>query len=292
METYTIKQLETLSGIKAHTIRIWEQRYSMLTPNRTDTNIRLYDCSQLKKLLNINLLYKNGVKISKIAKLSDDEICEAVSTIHINENECFDTQSKIKELVISALTLDEELFNKVFSSIHLKIGTEKTITELIYPFLSHIGMMWGINKLNPAQEHFVSNLIRQKLITAIDGITCKPKDDDIYVLFLPENEYHEIGLLVSQYFLKLNGKKVIYLGQNVPFGDLKDIFTISKAKNGLCFFVADYSVEKINTYLNQFSKQYPDVTLNIAGNNEKMSLCSLPPTIYPLYSLQDLLLKI
>ncbi|MDX5478997.1 MAG: MerR family transcriptional regulator, partial [Cyclobacteriaceae bacterium] len=166
MSTYSIKDLEQLSGIKAHTLRIWEQRYSLLSPKRTDTNIRYYDDEDLKLILNVALLNDNGIKISKIASMSSEEMREQV--VKMTEKS-LTHDDQIHALTICMIEMDEERFDKVLSTNILKIGFEQTMMNIIYPFMSKIGVLWQTGAINPAQEHFISNLVRQKLIVAIDG---------------------------------------------------------------------------------------------------------------------------
>ncbi|MEQ9302640.1 MAG: MerR family transcriptional regulator, partial [Marinoscillum sp.] len=166
MSTFSIRDLEHLSGIKAHTLRIWEQRYELIKPKRTDTNIRYYDDHDLKLILNVALLKENGIKISKIAEMSDGELQREVLKL-TERNLRYPEQ--IHALTISMVDLDEDRFNKIISSNILKLGFEKTMMNVIYPFLSKIGILWQTSAINPAQVHFISNLVRQKLIAAIDG---------------------------------------------------------------------------------------------------------------------------
>lgn len=220
MGHYSIKELEGLTGIKAHTIRIWEKRHQLIEPQRTPTNIRFYSDDDLKKILNVSILYNQGYKISKIAKLSSNELQREVNEIADNnqpEKEIF-----IDRLMVSMVEMDEPRFEEIINQCISKHEFKQTITEVIYPFLRKIGTLWLSNNINPAQEHFISNLIRQKIIVAIDKVTKAPKADaQKIVLFLPEKEMHEIGLLFIHYMVKERGCRTLYLGQNVPLPDLK-----------------------------------------------------------------------
>jgi DNA-binding transcriptional MerR regulator len=234
---YTISDLETLTGIKAHTIRIWEKRYEIIAPKRTETNIRFYSNDDLKHLLNVSFLNKHGFKISKIASLQKKEITEKVSSINLvpSGNEEF-----IDKLIVSMIDLDEALFERVFHSSLIKSGFEYTITEIIFPFLHRTGVMWQTGSINPAQEHFISNLIRQKLIVAIDSLPkSNGKEDKKAILFLPENELHENSLLLYNYMLRARGYHTYYFGQSVPLVDLKRILEITKADLVICVITAD-----------------------------------------------------
>ena len=223
MRTYLIKDLERFSGIKAHTIRIWEQRYNLLTPTRTDTNIRHYLDNDLKKLLNISLLQTKGYKISKLSKMDDSQIYSEIENI-LNipsENES-DLESKIQGLIISMVELDEIRFNQIFNKAVYEQGFQTTVINLIYPFLMRIGVMWGMNELFPAQEHFITCLIRQKLVAAINELP-QPTKEKTYLIYLPAEERHEMGVLLGNYIIKSLGFKTIYLGADVPQQDIIDI---------------------------------------------------------------------
>jgi DNA-binding transcriptional MerR regulator len=216
MNSFTIKDLETISGIKAHTIRIWEQRYSLIKPSRTGTNIRRYSPDELKHLLNISLLNKFGFKISRISKMSDEEICENVLSLN---DATAQSDRLVNDLIgkMSSMQLDE--FEKQVNNYINSKGIEKTITNLIFPFLERTGILWLTNNINPAQEHLVTNIIRSKLINGIENVRQQHKINKSFLLFLPESEYHELGLLFVHYLLKSRGAKVYYLGANIPLKD-------------------------------------------------------------------------
>jgi DNA-binding transcriptional MerR regulator len=207
-----------LTGIKAHTLRIWEKRYDFLAPERTDTNIRYFNDEQLRKLINVSILLKNNHRISAIAKMDDEVINQIVTGILTSDDTGHD--EIIKALVMSMLKLDEEEFNKIFNRQILKQGLVNTILHIIYPFLDQVGVLWGTNKVLPAQEHFTSNLIRQKIISAFESLPQPPPDAPKIVLFLLEDENHEIALLLGAFIAKDLGWKVYYLGQNVPSEDI------------------------------------------------------------------------
>lgn len=222
MSLFTIAQLAELSGIKPHTIRIWEKRYKLLEPERTDTNIRRYDDNQLKRLLNTVTLMNSGVKISKIASYSEKERNDLISKkIEEHSTSDFTAEILINQLFSSGLSYDETEFEKAFSSAILKFGIRGTYLKVIYPLLVRAGYMWQNTSLTPCQEHFITNLIRRKLFTALDSISLPVKSKRKWLLFLPENEYHEIGLLFAYYLIRSAGHSVIYLGPNVPYYDLK-----------------------------------------------------------------------
>lgn len=258
MSVYPISYLEQLSGIKAGTIRIWEQRYGILTPLRSEGNVRYYDDEELRKLLQISVLVESGIKISAIGKLTNKELNKKYLELEHHLNETLKNEIEINNLILAALKYDEQEFNLVFNACITKYGLKHTYILFIHPLLVRIGFLWGANELIPAQEHFISNLIRQKLFSAIESVKLKNKAPK-WILYLPEFESHEIGLLFATYLLKLSGKCCIYLGQNVPFQNLYSIVESSKAEGILTFFVRKLPLEKMNQYVldseNNFKKQ-------------------------------------
>ncbi len=225
MDSFTIKDLENLSGIKAHTIRIWEQRYQFLKPSRTGTNIRYYSNEELKKVLNIALLNKYGFKISQIDKMNEVEVREKIFSLTQLEAQ---REIIVNELIQCMIDLDVEKLEGVLDNyIHTR-GIERTITQLIFPFMEKIGILWITNHINPAQEHLVSNIIRQKLIVGIESVSTSLKVNKTVLLFLPEGEYHELGMLFMYYLLKSRGVSTIYLGANVPLHDVEYVVNLKK----------------------------------------------------------------
>jgi len=289
MATYSIRDLEKLSGIKAHTIRIWEKRYNLVSPMRTNTNIRYYCDNDLKKLLNISILNRSGYKISKIADLGSDEIKEKVVFLI---NDTGDRYSQIESLVLSMIELDEKKFEKVLNTNILKLGFEKTILDIIHPFLERIGILWQTGKINPAQEHFISNLVRQKIIVSIENIlpeeNSNPKK---FLLFLPEGELHELGLLFYNYLLKKKGHRAIYLGQSVPFDDLVEVDEIKSCDYLLTAFITAYTDYDINDYINKLSKTFKDKNIYVLGRRLN-GLKKFPKNIILVFSPNDFLEKI
>jgi DNA-binding transcriptional MerR regulator len=214
METYSTSQIEVLTGISAHKLRIWERRYSFLKPKRTETNIRYYSPGQLTKLLNVSILTRNGYRISKIDKMDDAEISESVINLLIDGTSEF--QDEINALILQMMEYNEKEFNNIFQRSILRRGFLSTIMDIIYPFLNQIGILWGANKIIISQEHFMSNLIRQKIITAIDMLPMPLESAPSIALFLLDDEDHEIGLLLSYFIAKNLGWRVYYFGQRVP----------------------------------------------------------------------------
>ncbi|HNP48417.1 MAG TPA: MerR family transcriptional regulator [Bacteroidia bacterium] len=218
MAQYSIKDIEMMTGIKAHTLRIWEQRYNIPLPKRTSTNIRYYDDEDLRLLLNISLLNKQGHKISQITKLSEPEIRDMV----VNYSLCSERHEvHIQSLLAAMINLDEFAFEKILSTSILQCGLSQTVTDVIFPFMNLLGVMWMTGSINPAYEHFVTNLIRQKLIVAIDGQHIQQHaSQKKCLLFLPEGEEHEIGLLFANYIFRAAGYHTLYFGQSLPINNL------------------------------------------------------------------------
>jgi len=263
MIRYSINDLEKITGIKAHTIRIWEKRYNVVCPKRTPTNIRYYNDEDLLRLLNISTLNKHGFKISDILSMPNQEVNEKIADI---SRSATDFESQINSLTVAMIELNEEAFEKVLSSTILKIGFEKTVTHVLYPLLEKIGVLWQIGTINPAQEHFLTNLIRQKMIVAIDGqnepVSSKAK---IFLLYLPELEFHELGLLFHNFLIRKAGHKVIYLGQNVPFKDMVEVAKIRKADYILTYFVAAIPPKELPEYLSKMADSLSDKKILMTG---------------------------
>ena len=225
MTSFTIKDLENLSGIKAHTIRIWEQRYSFLKPQRTDTNIRYYSNDELKTILNIALLNKYGFKISHIDKMNQDEINLKLQSL---TDSTAQQERIINNLIASMVDMDMERFEEIVDQQIALKGVERVIQNTLFPFLERIGILWQTDHINPAQEHLVTNIIRQKIIVGIETVRPHTTINKTFLLFLPETEYHEIGLLYLYFILKSKGFQVVYLGSNVPHKDVAYIARLKK----------------------------------------------------------------
>ncbi len=247
MANYRIKDIETLTGIKAHTIRIWEKRYGILAPRRTDTKIRLYSDDDVTRILNVSILNNNGWKISKIAELDDFTLRKEVLLASRNPNE---DSALVNLLIQSLIYMDEDLFHRIIDGAIEKESFHVVYKQYIIPFLKRIGVMWQVGSINPAQEHFISNLVRQKLIVAIDKLKSPSSSSIDYLLFCREGEWHEIGLLYYYYSLKELGYSVLYLGQNVPLDSVKQSVDILQPSKGLVTsIVAPISEENLKEYL-------------------------------------------
>ncbi|WP_026956038.1 MerR family transcriptional regulator [Algoriphagus vanfongensis] len=284
MSTYSIKDLEMLSGIKAHTLRIWEQRYALLNPKRTETNIRYYDDADLKLILNVALLNENGLKISKIAAMNLEEIRTEVMRL-TERSLAHDDQ--IHALTIAMVEMNEERFEKILNSNIIKLGFEQTMLHVIYPFLSKIGILWQTAAINPAQEHFISNLIRQKLIVAIDGQMISG-DGKKFLLFLPEGELHEISLLFTTYLIKSFGHKVIYLGQSTPMSDLISVYELHHPEYLLTVATTTPAMESVQSYVDELGGLFPDSTVLVSGFQVISQDLVLPHNVQQLTQLRDI----
>ena len=284
MNAFTIKDLENLTGIKAHTIRIWEQRYNFLKPQRTDTNIRYYSNNELKKILNIALLNRYGFKISHIGKMSDDDI--HVKILGINNTEA-QQERVINELIQKMIDLELVSFELVIDE-HIRVkGIEKTIHKIIFPFMERIGVLWVTGHINPAQEHLVSNIIRQKLIVGTQAISNLIPTKKTALLFLPEGEFHELGLLFIQYLLKNRGIGVLYLGTNIPLEDV-DYVVKHKAPDFIYTHLTSVSnLFNFDRFIMQSQKRFSSIPLIISGRLASIYDKSIPPNVHFKKSLQE-----
>lgn len=274
MGRYSIKELEQLSGIKAHTIRIWEKRYSIIKPQRTETNIRSYSDDDLKKIINVSLLNSNGFKISKIAEMSDTDIAQKVLDL---SSATHDHSIHINQLIAAMVQLDEENFETALSGFFLRYNFEQTMTKIVYPFLEKTGVLWQTHNIVPAQEHFISNLIRQKIIVGIDGLPLQSASKKIAVLFLPESELHEIGLLFCHYLLRKSGYRTIYLGQAVPHGDLQQVCGHYQPQLLVTIITSPLRNCPTEQYLKVLANDFAGTKILVSG----MQIRQLPPNAAP-----------
>ncbi len=287
MASYSIKEIEHLSGVKAHTIRIWEQRYNVLEPKRTDTNIRYYTDEDLKLVLNIALLNKQGIRIGTIAKMKKNEIIKKVHSLNSLEAKY---ELQINELITTMIDLHEAKFEKVMLTNILQYGFEDTMLKIVYPFLEKIGIMWMTGNINPAQEHFISNLIRQKIIVAIDGQVHNEKlPNKRYVLFLPSGELHELSLLFLNYLLKIRNNKVTYLGASVPIKDLLSIVKHYKPDYVFTIITSTPSASDLPAYINDLAEKLYPVKLLVSGQKTKEIKINLPKNVRLFEGMEEIL---
>lgn len=284
MNAFTIKDLENLTGIKAHTIRIWEQRYGFLKPQRTDTNIRYYNNEELKKILNIALLNKYGFKISHIDKMSSDEIKTKLLTINNSQAQ---QERVVNSLIQCMVDMDLEGFEYTLEDQIAAKGIEKTIHQIIFAFMERIGVLWITGHINPAQEHLVSNIIRQKLIVGTEAVNPIFQLKKTGLLFLPEGEYHELGLLFIQYLLKSRGLHVLYLGANVPLEDVEYVVKHKTPDFIYTHLTSVSSVFNFDKFIHQSLKRFGTVPLIISGRLAATYEKKIPPQVHFKKSLQE-----
>jgi DNA-binding transcriptional MerR regulator len=286
MSNYSIKDLEQLTGIKAHTIRIWEKRYNLVSPERTDTNIRYYTDEQLKRLLNLSLLNRNGHKISKLATMSDIDLCAEVTKLNSGLT---NNALQIEHLITAMVNIDEASFSQVLNKAMVKNGFEDTLQTLIFPFLERVGVLWLTGVINPAREHFVMAILKQKIFAAYEKIIHTPEPNaPIAVLSLHEKEFHEITLLISNYIAKRLGYTTIYLGQSVPYDNVVDVLNFTKANVLITNFVTSQEDNYIESYLKRISHDFPDIAI-LTGGFQIINLnISLPKNVFKVINANEL----
>ncbi len=273
---YSISDLERITGIRAHTIRMWEKRYGIIIPERTSTNIRYYSDKHLQKLLNISILNKNGFKISHISDLTENEIIKEVGYIS-DSTEGMD--ANINTMILAAVDLHEEQFEKTLNSSILKIGFERTFCELVFPLFTKMSVFWQIGRINACQERFIINLVRQKLLVAIDGLVGQtnsyPRN---FLLFLPAGEYNETGLLFANYLIRKSGHQVVYLGTSVPLEHLKHLADQPKFKEILINMTFPKVECDLATYLELLRGIFPSqkIHLILSGDTPEFKPNSFP----------------
>jgi DNA-binding transcriptional MerR regulator len=245
---FSIKDLENLSGIKAHTIRIWEKRYNVLQPMRTDTNIRLYDLHSLQKLLNITLLHDYGYKISKIATYSEEKIPSLVREIVTSKNA---NNHAISDFKLAMMNFDQDLFFKTYDWLIEKKTFKEVFMQVFVPLMNELGLLWQTDTITPAHEHFVSYLIKQKLLVNIEQLQKQPvtNHDRVFVLSLPMNEIHELGLMYLHYEILLNGYKTVYLGESMPIDNLPMLKNSFDSITYITYMTVQPDRESVDSYV-------------------------------------------
>ena len=263
---FSIKNLENISGIKAHTIRIWEKRYKLLSPERTDTNIRKYSLESLRKLLNINLLYKNGFKISKIANLEPDKISPLVREIALENN----TENiSINALKLAMVNFDVGMFDIKYKILVENYGFEYVFFKIFVPLMTELGILWQTGAICPSHEHFVTSLIKQKIHVQTEKIQNKKsveKSSPKFVVFLPENEIHELSILYLNYLVLSKGFQTIFLGQSIPIKSLKTLLSQNEVLHFITYITVQPSRSDISNYIKLFEEDI------IIGKNNKLSI--------------------
>ncbi len=284
---YSISDLEQISGVQSHTIRMWEQRYNALVPHRSAGNTRYYDDKQLLRLLNIVSIASQGLKISKICTLSDEAIHQLI------EEEIAETTAKdqrhefyISMLLKHGLAFDESKFSSLLNQCISKYDFSTCYQFIIYPLLVRLGLMWRKDSICAAQEHFLTSVIRQKMYVAIENLP-DPQSDQTWLLFLPEEEEHEMGLLYANYVLRKHGKKVIYLGSRVPFDAIEQVFEVNNVNYLLIFMVQNNKNENAQHYIGRRSEKYPQTSIHLAGNLKLIGGLKLPVNVTWLKSIDQ-----
>ena len=259
---FSIKDLENISGIKAHTIRIWEKRYNILEPMRTDTNIRLYNLENVQKLLNITLLHNHGYKISKISKFSEDKIPQIVNDIISDKSVKHHAISAFKMAMIN---FDQTLFFTTYNNLLSEKSFREIFFEVIIPLMNEIGLLWQTDTITPAQEHFISYLIKQKLLINTEKLQIiePTKEDKVFILFLPMNEIHELGLMYLNYEILNKGYKTIYLGESVPIDSLIDLKNHFDNITFVSYMTVEPNKEEVTNYVNDITTKALDETSNL-----------------------------
>ncbi|MEW2922699.1 MerR family transcriptional regulator [Muricauda sp. ANG21] len=291
-KSFSIRDMENLSGIKAHTIRIWEKRYDLFSPERTSTNIRTYSIGSLQKLLNITLLYNNGYKISKIAKLDESQIPVMVKEIVAQNSKKSHALNAFK---LAMLNFDQSLFQRTYSSLLAERSFRDVFYEVFIPLLNELGLLWQTDTISPAHEHFISNLIKQKIYIQTEKLqNGEPtKHDKVFALFLPENEIHDIGLLYINYEITLRGYKSIYLGQTMPMENLADLLKYYNNIHFVSYFTVAPTPNELNDYLERFSNLLelaPDSKLYVLGHQIRHAAPDMfPESVNAFNSIEQLL---
>lgn len=286
MGVFSIKDIEAVSGIKSHTLRIWEQRYGIIVPKRTESNIRYYDDDDLKHILNISILNRQGIKISEIARMSKEEITEAILKCSGHSSENFD--SHVKGLISAMLSFDEYGFHKILTTNVIQVGLEQTMLNIVFPFLSEVGLLWQIGSIHPSHEHFASNIVKQKLYVAIDGNVGRYAENrKRFLLFLPENEQHSIGLLFANYILRSRGQDVLYLGQEVPLVDLKDAFIDHEPDYVLTQLTAAHLNVDKQRFVDEISTYWGKAQLILSGGQFLNADLKLPENARVIKRIED-----
>jgi DNA-binding transcriptional MerR regulator len=266
--SYQIHDIELLTGIKAHTIRIWEKRYNLIEPLRTATNIRYYDDNQIRQLLNVSTLISAGWKISKIAALSEEDVAAEIRALQLADSVELSQSSYTAGLTSAMIAFDEEEFEALMDEVIVKFGTLDAMIKVVYPFLIKVGMLWSTNEVMPAQEHFATCIIRRRLITDTAALPAPYKTDKKFLLFLPEQEWHEIGLLLSAYLVRRAGYHHVYLGQSVPFENVHLTQQAIQATHLVSFYLSEKKKINLVQEFEILADTLRNVTLIMCGRAE------------------------
>ena len=268
-QEFSIKDLENLSGVKAHTIRAWEQRYQLLKPARSETNIRTYSGDDLKRLLNVSLLLERGRKISKVAAMSDMQLVQAITDAP-GAGEAGGELVAQQKLKVSMMSYDEQMFRDTIDDCIARLGFGATVVSVCLPFLADVGVLWLTNAICPANEHFMSNLLRQMLYAQIHeaDIPEAKEEDTVLVLYLPEREIHDISLLFVHQLCREHGRKSVLLGQSVPFDDLAGVAVQFPKVAFVTYCTTSPAEHQAQAYVDRIARTFSgsDVTFHLAGS--------------------------
>lgn len=288
MDFFSISELQQFSGIKAHTIRMWEQRYHALKPNRSEGNTRYYDGQQLRRLLNIVSLINSNHKVSELCMMPDQKLYELlVAQLPGGSQADHKYEYFISQIIAAAIEYNEALFDKVFSSALLRFGVRDTYSKILYQVLSRLGLMWSANTLRPAHEHFITSLFRQKLLTATDALPI-PASKEIWLLFLPANEFHETGLLFANFLIRQSGKRVIYLGADVPVESLKAAVEEVRPTSLLFFLVRKNDAGDDEELMSHLARQFSDQKIYVACEPSRLHESKKAKRVVALHKVEDL----
>ncbi len=285
MDNFSISELQQFSGIKAHTIRIWEQRYHALQPNRSEGNTRYYDSQQLRRLLNIVSLMNGEHKISELCAMTDKELFKLLDRSLAQTSQPY--EYFISLMIASALEYDELQVDKIFSTALLRFGLRETYISILYPALVRFGLMWARDTLRPAHEHFITALFRQKILTATDSLPL-PTSKEMWMLLLPQNEFHETGLLFANFLIRQSGRKVIYLGADVPLESLKEAVKALGPTCLLLFLVRKNDSEYDEELVKHFNRHFSDPSIYIACEPPRLGGSKKIKNVTALHSVQEL----
>ncbi len=287
MAVFSIKDIESLTGIKGHTLRIWEQRYGIINPKRTETNIRYYDDADLKFLLNISVLNNHGYKISEIAKIKPEEIASQVIKLTTQNNEY---TGHVKSLISSMIEFNEFEIHQKLNNFIANYGLEQTFIKIILPLLNEIGILWQVGSIQPSHEHFVSNIIKQKLFVAIDKMVGKfGEGKKRFLLFLPESETHSLGLLFANYIIRERGHEVIFLGQDVPLHDLQQAFNDDSPDYIFTIATSSHLKVSMQELANFLSSNWPNSQILVTGFQFMIADLTLPNNVHLIKKIDDFL---
>jgi MerR family transcriptional regulator, light-induced transcriptional regulator len=286
MRHYTLYELEKLTGILAATIRVWERRYNIIKPKRTDTNRRWYDDDDLRRLINISTIYHGGIKISKIAKYSESELKEKAEFL---TRDTTGSDITINSLIVAMLSLNGNAVNEILLRSIINTGFEETFSNVVFPFLRRVGIMWHTGSVNIGAEHFITNIFRGRLISAIDSLPpANDQKNKRVIMFLPDNEFHEMGLLFYAYLIRKLGHEVLYLGQTTPFSALAEVNEKWHSDILVTGTLSYLPIPEPQDYLNNLSSAFKSQKILVSGSLADEPVLVNYYNIYPIRSVSDL----